>query len=361
MNRFLNFIGRNKLYVVLLVFIVSVNLLAFVGGKLQEKEGNETQTTEETSSQASEEKDKETMFDEEDVEARREKFEKIAEDNPTLYLFLGLLNLLILFVIFIGIILDAYFLTCMVRKRPFDLKMISSESSRWTLGDVARVTLIFLGCGYLFIILQSIVAKVIPVFNNDNFQMVFNTAIMNVVGISVIFYFIIRKYGQKTDVIGLSTKKFFKGVFYGVAGYIALLPVLIIIMVITYFVTKMFDYKPPVQPIVEIFMEEKGTAVLWFSTLFAAIFSPVAEEIFFRGFVYNALKRKWSVFLSMFITAAIFALLHAHIVGFLPILALGFLLVYLYEKTGSLVPSICVHVIHNVGMVVLVFLVRGLG
>ncbi|MDP8299871.1 MAG: type II CAAX endopeptidase family protein [Candidatus Tantalella remota] len=361
MSRFTNFIGRNKLYVVLVVFIVGMNFLAFVGGKMMDEDSSEPQVTEEAALKASEETDAETMFDEEDIEARREKFEKIAEDDPTLYLFLGLLNLLILFVIFLGVILDVYFLTCKARKRLFDITLIRSEPARWTLGDVARVTLIFLGCGYLFIILQSMVGELIPVFNNDNFQMVFNTAVMNVVGISVIFYFIVRKYGQKIEVVGLSAKKFLKGVFYGLTGYLAIIPVLILIMVVTYFVTKMFAYKPPVQPIVEIFMEEKQTAVLWFSTLFAAIFSPIAEEIFFRGFMYKAMKRKWGVFWSMLATALVFSLLHTHIVGFLPIFVLGLLLAYLYERTGSLVPSICVHIVHNVGMVILVFLVRALG
>jgi membrane protease YdiL (CAAX protease family) len=48
-------------------------------------------------------------------------------------------------------------------------------------------------------------------------------------------------------------------------------------------------------------------------------------------------------------------------VGFLPIMALGLLLTYLYEKTGSLVSSMAVHIMHNVAMVILVFLARNIG
>jgi membrane protease YdiL (CAAX protease family) len=121
------------------------------------------------------------------------------------------------------------------------------------------------------------------------------------------------------------------------------------------------EYRPPVQPIVEVFMEEKETAVLWISTLFAAIFGPIAEEIFFRGFMYGAVKKSFGVFWGMVVTASVFAILHAHAVGFFPIMVLGLLLAYLYEKTGSLVPSMAVHIMHNVGMVVLVFLMRGVG
>jgi membrane protease YdiL (CAAX protease family) len=42
----------------------------------------------------------------------------------------------------------------------------------------------------------------------------------------------------------------------------------------------------------------------------------------------------------------------------MPIMALGVLLAYLYEKTGSIIPSITVHVIHNVGTVFMVFIAK---
>jgi membrane protease YdiL (CAAX protease family) len=40
---------------------------------------------------------------------------------------------------------------------------------------------------------------------------------------------------------------------------------------------------------------------------------------------------------------------------------LGLLLTYLYERTGTLVSSITVHIIHNLSMVFLVFLVKQAG
>ena len=61
------------------------------------------------------------------------------------------------------------------------------------------------------------------------------------------------------------------------------------------------------------------------------------------------------------VTAGLFAALHAHIVGFFPIMVLGMLLAYIYEKTGTLVSSVTVHMIHNLSMVFLVFLVKQIG
>jgi membrane protease YdiL (CAAX protease family) len=54
----------------------------------------------------------------------------------------------------------------------------------------------------------------------------------------------------------------------------------------------------------------------------------------------------------------VFAALHSNVVGFLPIMVIGITLTYLYERTGTLVSSITLHIIHNLNMVFLVFMVK---
>ena len=56
--------------------------------------------------------------------------------------------------------------------------------------------------------------------------------------------------------------------------------------------------------------------------------------------------------------ACAFAALHAHPVGFLPIMLIGAVLAYLYEKTGTLVAPITAHIVHNLCMVGFVFLLK---
>lgn len=365
MKKFLNFLKNNKLYVFFFLFIIGINLLAYVAERSQEAVEKAETVIQEDAPAAQPEPgarlEQKLMFDEEDIKARQDKLQALAADNPALYMFLGALNLLIFFVIFVGIILDVCFIVRWLRRRPISITLERRESPRWTVGDVVRVVLIFTFFGYMFMIVQSFVTKALPILNNENFHMVFNTAAMNVVAISVIFHFVVQKYGQSVKAIGFISGKVFTSVVYAAIGYMALIPVILAIMVVTFYVTKLVHYQPPVQPIVQVFMEEKETAVLLFSALFAAIFGPIAEEIFFRGFMYTAVRKKLGVLPAILVTSALFSFLHTHIVGFLPILALGMLLAYLYEKTGSLVPSIMVHVMHNIGMVMLVFLMRGLG
>lgn len=74
---------------------------------------------------------------------------------------------------------------------------------------------------------------------------------------------------------------------------------------------------------------------------------PVAEEIFFRGFLYGALRR-WGVSLAAALSALLFAAVHSQIVHFLPIFLLGIIMALLYERTGSLIPPVVVHAVNNV-------------
>ena len=184
---------------------------------------------------------------------------------------------------------------------------------------------------------------------------------MNIAGIAVIFHFVFRKYAQSASAIGLSRVNAGKVFLTAVTGYAAIVPILVGIMLLTFLFVKSIKYEPPMQPILEVFIEEKKASVLWLSTIFAAVFGPVAEELFFRGFMYPAVKKKWGITAAILGTAIIFSFLHSHIVGFLPIMVLGIFLAYLYEKTGSLFVPIVVHVAHNTAMVAMVFLVRAVG
>jgi membrane protease YdiL (CAAX protease family) len=184
---------------------------------------------------------------------------------------------------------------------------------------------------------------------------------MDILVVVFMIYFTVVQYKESLASLGLSVKNFLRNVWYGVVAYVALIPILIGIIAMISVVINVIKYVPPKQPVVELFLKERNAPFLLYTSLFAAIAGPVIEELFFRGFVYNAIKKYIGIFWATLLTAAMFAGLHTHLVGFLPILALGILLAYLYEKTGTLISSITVHMIHNFGMVLLVFLVKQLG
>ncbi len=85
---------------------------------------------------------------------------------------------------------------------------------------------------------------------------------------------------------------------------------------------------------------------LW---LCAVVIAPVAEEVFFRGVCQTALnhvfRRRW---LSTVLVGSAFGLAHMeqpHVVA--PLIVLGVILGYVYERTGSLVAPITMHLLFN--------------
>jgi membrane protease YdiL (CAAX protease family) len=86
-----------------------------------------------------------------------------------------------------------------------------------------------------------------------------------------------------------------------------------------------------------------------FQILLVAIAAPVSEEIFFRGMVFGGMRQRMPMLLAALVSAVIFGLLHAFsgISAVPPLIAFGFILALLYEKTGSIVPGILLHILNN--------------
>ena len=61
---------------------------------------------------------------------------------------------------------------------------------------------------------------------------------------------------------------------------------------------------------------------------------------------------------AMILTAFFFALIHQNLFAFFPIFILGLCLCYLYEKRGTLVPSIVLHLTHNLVFITYFFLAK---
>ncbi len=97
-------------------------------------------------------------------------------------------------------------------------------------------------------------------------------------------------------------------------------------------------------------------------TFFAvALLAPVAEEIFFRGFLYGGLRARIGVIGAMIASTFFFTALHFSIDAFIPIFVLGLFLAWLYEKTGSLYPGIILHAANNGVAVIALFIAQMLG
>ena len=112
---------------------------------------------------------------------------------------------------------------------------------------------------------------------------------------------------------------------------------------------------PPDNTILDSFLERADPTVILVAFIVVA---PVAEELFFRGVVYNAWERERGAKVAILGSAALFALIHGSVYALAPIFALGVALALLYRATRSLPATMALHAGFNAISVVIALLAR---
>lgn len=89
---------------------------------------------------------------------------------------------------------------------------------------------------------------------------------------------------------------------------------------------------------------------LWAGIILYGIVSPVAEEIVFRGIVYNRMRRQYSLWISLLGSSMLFGLYHGNIVQAVYGFLLGLLIAVMYEKYGSFLVPVILHGAANIAV-----------
>ncbi len=110
---------------------------------------------------------------------------------------------------------------------------------------------------------------------------------------------------------------------------------------------------PPVQDTVKLLQESTDPLTLGLMAFAAVIVAPFCEEIIFRSFLYPAAKKFIGTGAACVFSALVFSAAHGSMMALLPLFVFGCLLVYIYEKTGSIWAPMAVHLCFN-GMTVLI-------
>ena len=105
------------------------------------------------------------------------------------------------------------------------------------------------------------------------------------------------------------------------------------------------------QSVTEDLGADESTLALVAAGLVVIIVAPIAEEFFFRGFFYRALRSRLGILSAAAIDGVVFGLIHftgSETLELLPILGLlGFMFCLVYERTGTLYTVIALHAFNN--------------
>lgn len=91
--------------------------------------------------------------------------------------------------------------------------------------------------------------------------------------------------------------------------------------------------------------KERIYLILFFS--YTCVIAPVFEEIIFRGFILNNM-RKFGNITAIIITSVFFSMFHFNLVQLVNPILMGIILSFIAIKSESIIPSIIVHMFNNI-------------
>jgi uncharacterized protein len=107
-----------------------------------------------------------------------------------------------------------------------------------------------------------------------------------------------------------------------------------------------FEPKNP-QKIVEDIGADTNTLLLILGALVVIVVAPVCEELFFRGVLFRVLRQRIPFWPAAIADGVLFGLVHWSPAILAVLAVLGIMFCYVYERTGSIFPTIALHSLNN--------------
>ncbi len=344
----IDFFKREKAFTLLSMVVLAAYLWVMIHGKptegMQNPQPDAFQRAQQTTPASSSGSGQDVMKDE--VAA----LQKLIKENPRAA---GLLTLIVFCVagfFTVGLIVNLTLVFNPAWRQSWNLGVYDLDKTDWKPSMLFKVVIFFLAASFgLNVFLVALQKFVFPDFS-INLILLIQTTIVDFLCLYFMVY-VIRQNGGKAKDLGFRVPP--RGVFaemvMGMIGYLGVFPIFVAVLIFLAFIAHLFAYQPPAHPLVNILLE-KGEGSRWmiyYSVVLATIIAPFLEEIFFRGFCYTLFKKKAGPGAAMVLSSALFAVIHQNLFAFWPIFVLGMALSYIYEKRGSLIAPITLHLFHN--------------
>jgi len=160
--------------------------------------------------------------------------------------------------------------------------------------------------------------------------------------ISILGYFIVFKI-QKRNIVkeaGFSKMHFYKFFILIFVGIAANIVVDFILNAIVYYFDLEHSFSE-YNVLIEKILSSNSVILLLLST---GILFPILEEVIFRGFIFNELKKNISITKAIVIQAFLFGLLHLNLIQGSYAFLLGLFFAYIYLWTESILGPITLHI-----------------
>jgi len=205
---------------------------------------------------------------------------------------------------------------------------------------------IYFGSAKLFEVLGSE-----QFFNSSNISSASFTVlygIQTVLMLAVVWFFAIFRRKSNLRDLGLRYYSIAKTIWY---SFLSLLAIFFVSFLYMFLMNSLFGIENPGSKI-EILVGNRSISSNILLVVVAVI-APFSEEVFFRGFLYSAFKKSWGVNVALLLSSFLFAIVHLELYSFIPLIIIGWLLAYLFEKTKSLLMPIFLHGVYNLILILI--------
>jgi membrane protease YdiL (CAAX protease family) len=185
----------------------------------------------------------------------------------------------------------------------------------------------------------------------------FTTVVMALIGVAMLVWLGAPSLGRAdraSEVVGVR-RPFWRLVATGLYGYLCTLPLLLVALGLIVLLSKVFP--APSHPISGEFATASGLE--WVALLATAVvLAPLTEEFAFRGLLLPALATQLRPLTAVLLCGFFFAAIHPQGPLVWPaLMTTGAAAAYLRYQTGSLVPSMTLHALHNGAIFLFAYLV----
>jgi membrane protease YdiL (CAAX protease family) len=158
---------------------------------------------------------------------------------------------------------------------------------------------------------------------------------------------------------GLNIKTIVKDFFMAFLNLLAVWPLILAAVTVTIYFAKLFmnqDYQMQQHEQLEMITEYPQLPVRIMIVFVAVVIAPLLEEMMFRGFVQTTIRSflniRNSAWPAIAASSVFFAIMHADPSHWPSLFILGVCLGYSYEKSGSLLRPIFIHLFFNATSIV---------
>jgi membrane protease YdiL (CAAX protease family) len=164
----------------------------------------------------------------------------------------------------------------------------------------------------------------------------------------VLVHLFLRAHGQTwRSGFGLEFHGIGRAISQGLTLTLVVLPVAYGLQWLSQLALQRMGIKAELQSSVELLLHSGSWPQKMYLFVFATTIAPVAEESVFRGILLPFLRDLGWRHTSIWGTGLLFGLMHGNMAAFVPLTVFGWLLAWLYVRTGNLAAPILAHSFFN--------------